>query len=118
MYGAVASWMARVPVRLYCQWGMVYVTMRGIKRMLFEKIERMVCRFSTHVQPDSKGNLNFCRDHGLYDEKIRVVLFGMEVLKDSIWRHTIFQRKSFIHGKSNISMAFPKVFLWLDLRAF
>lgn len=59
MYGAVASWMARVPVRLYCQWGMVYVTMRGIKRMLFEKIERMVCRFSTHVQPDSKGNLKF-----------------------------------------------------------
>lgn len=38
MYGAVASWMARVPVRLYCQWGMVYVTMSGIKRLVFENI--------------------------------------------------------------------------------
>ena len=39
MYGAVASWMARVSVRLYCQWGMVYVTMDGIKRLVFENID-------------------------------------------------------------------------------
>ena len=76
MYGAVASWMARVSVRLYCQWGMVYVTMDGIKRLVFENIERMVCRLSTHVQPDSKGNLNFCRDNGLYDKDKSCVIWN------------------------------------------
>ena len=76
MYGAVAAKMAHIPVRLYCQWGMVYVTMTGLKRKVFENIERMVCRFSTNVQPDSKGNLDFCRANGLYDEKKSCVIWN------------------------------------------
>ncbi len=76
MYGAVAAKLAGVPVRLYCQWGMVYVSMEGVKRKVFENIERMVCRFSTHIQPDSKGNLDFCRLNGLYDEKKSCVIWN------------------------------------------
>lgn len=76
MYGAVASKMAGVPVRLYCQWGMVYVTMHGLKRTIFKNIERMVCRFSTNVQPDSYGNLKFCRKQGLYDENKSCVIWN------------------------------------------
>ena len=76
MYAAVASNVAKVPVRLYCQWGMVYVTMTGIKRMIFKIIEKMVCKFSTEVQPDSNGNLQFCRKEGLYDEKKSQVIWN------------------------------------------
>lgn len=76
MYGAVAAKLANVPVRLYCQWGMVYVTMNGLKRKIFETIERMVCRFSTHVQPDSYGNLHYCRTHKLYDESKSSVIWN------------------------------------------
>ena len=76
MYGAVAAKMAKVPVRLYCQWGMVYVTMTGFKRRIFENIERMICRFSTQIQPDSYGNLNFCRENGLYDENKSCVIWN------------------------------------------
>ena len=76
MYGAVAAKMAKVPVRLYCQWGMVYVTMTGFKRRIFETIERMICRFSTQIQPDSYGNLNFCRENGLYDENKSCVIWN------------------------------------------
>lgn len=76
MYGAVAAKLANVPIRLYCQWGMVYVTMNGLKRKIFETIERMVCNFSTHVQPDSYGNLNYCRVHKLYDESKSCVIWN------------------------------------------
>lgn len=76
MYAAVASKKAKVPVRLYCQWGMVYVTMHGMKRRIFKAIERMVCRRSTQVQPDSTGNLEFCRKEGLYDEKKSLVIWN------------------------------------------
>ena len=76
MYAAVASKMAKIPVRLYCQWGMVYVTMTGIKRMIFKNIEKMVCKFSTEVQPDSNGNLQFCREEGFYDEKKSQVIWN------------------------------------------
>lgn len=76
MYAAVSSKLAKIPVRLYCQWGMVYVTMGGIKRKIFKTIERMVCRFSTQVQPDSTGNLEFCRKEGLYDEGKSLVIWN------------------------------------------
>ena len=76
MYGAVAAKLAKIPVRLYCQWGMVYVTMHGIKRKVFRKIEKMVCRLSTQIQPDSTGNLEFCRKAGLYDESKSMVIWN------------------------------------------
>ena len=76
MYGAVASKLEKIPVRLYCQWGMVYVTMSGIKRKVFKTIERMVCCLSTQIQPDSEGNLQFCREQGFYDESKSLVIWN------------------------------------------
>lgn len=76
MYGAVAAKLAKIPVRLYCQWGMVFVTMTGIKRFVFKNIEKMVCKFSTNVQPDSKGNLEFLRKLGFYDKSKSCVIWN------------------------------------------
>lgn len=76
MYASIAAKSAKIPVRLYCQWGMVYVTMSGIKRKIFKTIEHMICRFSTQIQPDSKGNLEFCRKEGLYDETKSLVIWN------------------------------------------
>ena len=76
MYASFAAKSAKIPVRLYCQWGMVYVTMSGIKRKIFKTIERMVCRFSTQIQPDSTGNLEFCREQGFYDESKSLVIWN------------------------------------------
>ena len=75
-YASIASKSARIPVRLYCQWGMVYVTMSGFKRVVFKNIERTVCRLSTNIQPDSKGNLEFCRQQGFYDESKSEVIWN------------------------------------------
>lgn len=76
MYASVAAKLSKVPVRLYCQWGMVYVTMHGMKRVVFKNIEKMVCRFSTVIQPDSMGNLKFCREQGFYDENKSCVIWN------------------------------------------
>lgn len=67
VYGSIASWICKVPVRLYCQWGMIYVTQTGIKRFVYKLLEKNTCKLSTNIQPDSFGNLNYCREHGLYD---------------------------------------------------
>ena len=76
MYAAVASKLAGIPIRLYCQWGMVYVTMSGIKRKVFRFVEKTVCKLSTMVQPDSEGNLQFCREQGFYDETKSCVIWN------------------------------------------
>lgn len=95
MYGAVAAWIAGVPVRLYCQWGMVYVTMKGMKRKAFESIERIVCRLSTCVQPDSKGNLYFCRESGLYDEKKSCVIWNGSAKGLNLQTYDITRKEEF-----------------------
>lgn len=66
LYASLASWLIRIPVRLYCQWGMVFVGFSGIKRKIFKVIEKLVCTLSTHIEPDSYSNLQFAQDEGLY----------------------------------------------------
>ncbi len=95
MYAAIAARMTHVPVRLYCQWGMVYVTMKGLKRTVFESIERLVCRFSTHVQPDSKGNLDFCRSNGLYDESKSCVIWNGSAKGLNLDAYDISQKETY-----------------------
>ena len=41
VYASIASWICKVPVRLYCQWGMIYVAQTGIKRFFYKLLERM-----------------------------------------------------------------------------
>ena len=67
-YAALAGKMARVPVRLYCQWGIAYVGFSGIKRRIFKLIEKTICRLSTWIEPDSTGNLLFSHAEGLYPQ--------------------------------------------------
>ena len=47
----------RIPIRLYCQWGMVFVTMKGIRRLIFQTIERLVCLLSTMCSRTAELNL-------------------------------------------------------------
>lgn len=66
LYASVAGRIAKIPVRLYCQWGMVFVGFSGIKRLIFKLEEELVCKLSTWIEPDSKSNLNFAHEQGLY----------------------------------------------------
>lgn len=66
LYASLAGKMARIPVRLYCQWGMAYVGFKGIKRIIFKLEEKMVCALSTSIEPDSRSNLDFSHEEGLY----------------------------------------------------
>ncbi len=68
LYASIAAKRAKIPVRVYCQWGMLYVSRKGVKRAIFKQLEKTICNNSTYIQPDSYGNLNFCRNEGLYDE--------------------------------------------------
>lgn len=69
LYASIAGWFARIPVRLYCQWGIAYVGFIGLKRKIFKCEEKFVCSLSTWIEPDSIGNLNFSHKEKLYPEK-------------------------------------------------
>ena len=92
-----------MPVRLYCQWGLAYVGMQGMKRKIFKTIEKLVCKLSTRIEPDSFGNLRFCQSEKLYGpEKSGVIWNGsasgvnlskFDISQKDNWRKAI--RKKF-----------------------
>jgi len=103
-YASIAGKFAKVPVRLYCQWGMVFVSMKGLKRRLFRCMERQICRRSTFVEPDSFGNLQFGGEQKLYPmHKGAVVWNGStgginletyDITKKQLWRDQIRRQYS------------------------
>lgn len=76
LYASMASKSAKIPVRLYCQWGMVYVGFSGLKRKIFKTIEKRVCKNATWIEPDSKLNLKFAHSEGLYPESMGSVVWN------------------------------------------
>jgi len=76
-YASIAAKKAKVPVRLYAQWGIRYTGLSGISRKVFRCIEKMVCKKSTIVKAQSPMNRQFAIDEGLCPaEKISVVGYG------------------------------------------
>lgn len=106
LYTAMAAKSVKIPVRLYCQWGIAYVGFNGLKRKIFKTVEKFVCVLSTYVQPDSKSNLNFARAEGLYSEKKSSVIWNGSACGVSLDKFNI-QRKneyrSYIREKYSIS---------------
>lgn len=99
LYSAIAAWIARVNVRLYCQWGMAYVGFSGFKRKIFKCIEKLICRLSTQIEPDSFGNLKFSHTERLYTRNKSSVIWNgsacgvdlqkFDITKKIIWREKI-----------------------------
>lgn len=66
LYAALAGFITKIPIRLYCQWGIAYISSSGIKRKIFKYIEKLVCKLSTWIEPDSYSNLEFAHNEKLY----------------------------------------------------
>ncbi len=77
MYAALGGWLARVPIRIYSQTGLRYVSFSGIKRRIFRLIEKFTCMLSTCVKAQSPKNRQFAIEEKLCKaDKISVVGIG------------------------------------------
>lgn len=74
LYASIAAKKARVPVRLYAQWGIRYVGFSGWRRTVFKLLEKITCTESTHIRAVSPMNLEFALCEGLYKkDKAKVI---------------------------------------------
>lgn len=94
-YASIAAKIAKVPVRLYCQWGIRYVGMSGISRKIFKAIEKMVCRNSTDVRAVSPMNKAFAVSEGLYPEEKAVVVGKGGTIGVDMTRYSIENKKEY-----------------------
>lgn len=98
LYASMAAKSAKIPVRLYCQWGMAYVGMSGLKRKIFKFVEKQVCKMSTWIEPDSNSNLAFAIKEGLYNAGKACVIgsgsaCGVDLNKFDISKKEDYRRK-------------------------
>lgn len=76
-YASIASWMAHVPCRLYCQWGMMFASLKGWKRALLKLDEKIICGCSTFIEVESNSVYNIALKYGIYKpEKASVIWHG------------------------------------------
>ncbi len=102
LYAAIAGWLARVPVRVFLQWGIAYPDYTGPKLWFYRFMEKLTCTFSTHVQPDSFSNLNFAISEKLFKPAKGSVVYngsacGVNLTKFNIdnrlkWRNEVFEK--------------------------
>lgn len=98
-YASIAAKLEKVPVRLYCQWGIRYVGLHGIVRWIFKKIEKMICKLSTDIHSASRRNMQFAIQEKLYPSKkakvvgnggtIGVDLKTYDIANKADWRRAI-----------------------------
>jgi len=74
-YASLAGWLAQIPVRIYCQWGIRYVGFSGIRREFFKLFEKATCIFSTHIRSASYKNMEFAIQERLY-KKLKCAVIG------------------------------------------
>lgn len=104
-YASIAAKAEKVPVRLYCQWGIRYMGFDGFMRFAFKQIEKVTCRNSTVIEPESFRIYDFAVQEKLYPaEKGTVVWNGSacgvntqiyDISQKSIWRNEIRTKFSF-----------------------
>lgn len=107
LYAAVAGKLAKIPIRIFCQWGLPYVDLIGIKRKVYRFIEYLTCYFSTFILPDSISNLKFAISDKLYaKEKGHVLGMGsaqgvnlsrFDIKKKQIWKEDVRSQYGISH---------------------
>ena len=76
-YAAIAAWLAGIKTRLYCQWGMMFIALKGIKRMLLKWDEQLIVSLSTVVESESFSMYETAIAHGIYTaDKASVIWNG------------------------------------------
>ncbi len=98
-YASIAAWMAGVKIRLYCQWGMMFIALKGLKRKLLKLDEKMIVSLSTVVESESFSMYNLAIKHGIYKpEKASVIWNGSacgvaiekyDLSKKTTWRRDV-----------------------------
>lgn len=75
-YASIAAWMAGIKTRLYCQWGMMFIALKGLKRALLKLDEKLVVSLSTVVESESFSMYETAIKHGIYKPKKASVIWN------------------------------------------
>lgn len=98
-YASIAAWLAGIKCRLYCQWGMMFIALKGFKRFLLWLDEKIITKLSTVIESESFSMYETAIEHKIYKrEKASVIWNGSacgvdiskyQLEKKAAWRDEI-----------------------------
>lgn len=105
-YTSIAAKKKKVPVRLYCQWGIRYMGFDGWRRNVFKYLEKKTCENSTFIEVESHNIRDFSLDEKLYTPDRSCVIWngsasGVDLNKFNISKKKYWREK--IRAKYSIS---------------
>lgn len=68
-YASIGAWMARIPNRVNCLWGIGFHSKKGYKRFCYKMMEKFPCLLSTHISIPSRKNQKLGAEAGLFKLK-------------------------------------------------
>lgn len=114
LYASIAAKSNKIPVRLYCQWGIRYMGFEGIKRGIFKFLEKITCDNSTFIEAESNSIRNFALEEKLYSENKSCVIWngsasGVDLQKFNLenkqgWKRTI--RRQYTLNDTDVVFSF------------
>ena len=109
----MASWFARVPVRVHTFTGLVWPTSVGIKRTLLMATDWLTCACATHVIPEGQGVLNDLRNYGITKKPMKVLGYGniQGVEMDRFWRDRVIDQGLALKDKYGLGNCFSFIFV-------
>ena len=72
----IASWIARVPVRVHTFTGLVFPTSKGVTRKVLMSTDWLTCACATHVIPEGQGVMQDLRNNGITRKPMKVLGYG------------------------------------------
>ena len=110
LYASIGAKMAKVPKRVYCQWGIRYVGNEGVMRRLLKFFEKITCMCSTHIRPASWKNLDFAVKERLYEREkaaaigdggtIGIDLKQFDISKKKVLKQVVLTQYPHLEGKT------------------
>lgn len=96
LYASIGGWMAKVPVRLYCQWGIRYVGASGLMRKVLKALEYLTCKLSTSICSASRKNMEYAVSEGLFKAKKAAIIgnggmIGVDLTKYDLTKKDVYK---------------------------
>lgn len=91
-WAAIAAWMAGVKTRLYCQWGMMFIALKGFKRALLKWDEKLIVRLSTVIESESFSMYETAIAHGIYKKDKASVIWNGSACGVAIEKYDMTQK--------------------------
>lgn len=93
-YASIAAWIAGIKIRLYCQWGMMFVALKGLKRFLLKLDEKLVVALSTVVESESFSMYETAIKHGIYKPNKASVIWNGSACGVNLDRYIMINKPS------------------------